>query len=294
MAENAGTGKTYYEGIPIDSALMAVNDCIAQGAMPVTYTDEVAAGDDDWFQNEKRTKAIGEGFFEVCSMAGMALVQGESPALKYLIKSAPPVKSAPSFSGCAVGIIDPAGSIVTGVGIAPGDAIIGVTSSGLHANGISLVIKRGLTLPDQFLTRLPTGKTLGEEALIPTRSYVDLVEAWKRRQVSIKALIPGTGGGVAKVAFDERPFTYRITDWPKEVPPLFLFMRELGVNTQDLLTTFNWGIGYYAIVSSVEVEVALTSAKKAGYDAMTVGRVEEGERKVIFEPEAITLPPPGD
>lgn len=191
MAENTGSGKTYYEGIPIDSALMAVNDCIAQGAMPVAYTDEVAAGDDDWFQNEKRAAAIGEGFLKVCSLAGMALVQGESPALKYLVKSAPPVKSAPSFSGCVVGIVDPADSIVTGAGIADGDFIIGITSSGLHANGISLVIKRALTLPEQFLTKLPNGRTLGEEALTPTRCYVDLVEGWKRRGVCVsKRLSP--------------------------------------------------------------------------------------------------------
>lgn len=294
MAENAGTGKTYYEGIPIDSALMAVNDCIAQGALPVAYTDEVAAGDDDWFQSEKRAAAIGEGFLEVCSMAGMALVQGESPALKYLAKAAPPVKSAPSFSGCVVEIIDPAESIVTGAGIADGDFIIGITSSGLHANGISLVIKRALTLKEQFLTKLPTGRTLGDEALIPTRSYVNLIKCWKRRGVFVKALIPGTGGGVAKVAFDERPFTYRITDWLKEIPPLFLFMREIGVSIQDLLTTFNWGIGYYAIAYPHEAEAALHWADKAGYSAMIVGRVENGERKVIFEPEGITLPPPGD
>lgn len=75
---------------------------------------------------------------------------------------------------------------------------------------------------------------------------------------------------------------------------MFLFVRELGVSIQDLLTTFNWGIGYYAIVFPREAEAALACADRAGYSAMIVGRVEDGERKVIFEPEGMTLPPPGD
>ena len=165
-------GGTYYRGISIDAALMAVNDLIAQGAMPVVYTDEVAAGDSEWFQDEKRSQDLADGFVEICSLVGMALPAGESPSLRYLIKSEPPVTSAPSLSGCVTGIVAPKSRLITGHKLAAGDCIIGVTSSGLHCNGISLVIKRALTLQEKFLTRLPNGKALGEEALIPTRSYV--------------------------------------------------------------------------------------------------------------------------
>lgn len=293
MAQNAGTGRSYYDGIGIDAALMPVNDLIASGALPVKYEDEVAAGDSEWFANEQRAHDLAESFFRICELCGMALPAGESPSLKYLINAEPPVTSAPSLSGNATGIIAPKRRLITGEHLQAGDRILGVTSSGIHANGISLVIKRALTLPNRFLTRLPNGNTLGEEALIPTRSYVALVEALLEAETVVHAFLPGTGSGVAKVAFDKRPFTYRIHSWV-DVPPLFLFMRVLGVSLQDCLTTFNWGIGYYAFVPPDAVDQALAVGTAAGYDIREVGVVEEGERKVVFEPERLTLPPPGE
>jgi len=293
MYQHGGTGQTHYRGIGIDTALMAVNDVIAQGAMPVVYTDEVAAGDSGWFEDESRSRDLAQGFFEVCQQVGMALPAGESPALRYLIKAEPPVASCPSLSGCCTGIIAPSHLAVTGKKLQPGDRILGATSSGIHANGISLVIKRALALPDQFRTRLPNGNTLGEEALIPTRSYVALVEALQDAEVDIHALLPGTGGGIAKLAADPRPFTYRISCWV-EVPILFQYLRRLGVSLQDCLTTFNWGVGYYMFVPPIAVEVALAEGQRAGYQLVELGGVEAGERCVIFEPENITLPPPGE
>lgn len=294
MYQFAGTNEPYYEGIGIDTALMPVNDVIAQGAMPVVYLDEVAAGDSEWFRHEKKTSDLANGFFKVCEEVGMALPAGESPSLRYLIRSEPPVESAPSLSGCVTGIIAPTSRLITGKKMKAGNSIVGVRSSGLHANGISLVIKRALTLPDQFLTRLPNGRTLGVEALIPTRSYVRLVEALLDAGVQIHKLLPGTGDGVRKIAVDRREFTYRIHTWV-EVPILFQFMRELGVALADCLTTFNWGIGYYVFVPFWEVRRTIEIGRRAGYDLVEVGRVEEGERQVIFEPEGgIKLPPPGE
>lgn len=292
MYQFSGTGKTFYDGIAADTILMAVNDVIAQGAMPVGYTDEVAAGDSEWFSDEKRSRDFAEGCYKVCQEVGMALPAGESPSLRYLVKAEPPVKSAPVLSGCATGIIAPSSKLITGEKLQPGDHIVGVTSSGLHANGISLVIKRAMALPDKFLTELPTGRTLGEEALIPTRSYVALIEALLKAGLQIHALLPGTGSGLSKIAFDSRPFRYRIHSWV-EVPPLFLFMREMGVTLKDCLTTFNWGIGYYLFLADYEVQRAIGVGEKVGYQLFDIGVVEEGERSVIFEPEGITLPPPG-
>lgn len=294
MYLNEGTGKTYYEGIGIDAALMIVNDLIAQGAMPVMFTDHIDVGNSEWFSDEKKVKDLAAGFLQVCEESGMALPAGETATLKYLVKPEPPVEIAPSLSGSVTGIIAPGSNLITGRDMGPGDAIIGVRSSGLHSNGVSLVIKRALELPERFLTKLPNGKTLGEEALIPTRNYVALVEALLKEQIGIHGLLPGTGDGVGKIAFDKRPATYRITAWP-EVPPLFRYFREvLGIDLKDCLKTFNWGIGYYVFVSSSEVAKVLTTGKKAGYELLQVGQVEEGPRQVIFEPEGITLPPPGE
>jgi phosphoribosylformylglycinamidine cyclo-ligase len=290
MYQHAGSGRTYYEGIGIDTALMAANDVICQGALPVIYTDEVAAGDSEWFMDEKRSRDLAESFYQACEMCGMALPAGESPALRYLVKAEPPVRSAPSLSGCVTGIIAPRDRMVTGEKLSVGDRIIGATSSGLHANGISLVIKRALALKDKFLHRLPNGKILGEEALIPTRSYVRLVEALQEKNIEIHSLLGGTGGGISKIAYAKRPFTYRVKKWVDEIPPLFRFMLEVGVSLEDCLTTFNWGIGFYIFVPEEEVEQTIKTGEKAGYDLLLLGQVEEGERCVIFEPERITLP----
>lgn len=293
MRQNASTGRTYYEGIGIDTILMAANDNIAQGARPIIYTDEVAVGDDNWFKDDKRAAVLGKSFYEGCALVGCSLPAGESPALKYLLKSTPPVESAPSLSGTMLGVINPQSNLITGEMLQAGDDIIGVDSSGLHANGISLIIKRALTLKDVFLTRLPGGMTLGEEALIPTMSYVKLILALLDAGVEIHALLPGTGDGVGKVAFDKRPFTYRIFSWPL-VPRIFLYMRELGVSLEDCLKTFNWGVGYYIFSPPKSTQAIIQIGLSEGYNLGYVGRVEEGERKVIFEPEGITLPPPGE
>lgn len=293
MYQNEGIGKTYYDQIAVDAALMIVNDVIAQGAMPVVYTDEVAAGDSAWFSDKKRSSDLAAGFLKICEEVGMALPAGESPALRYLIKAEPPVKSAPSLSGCVTGIIAPKTRLITGRDLQAGDHIIGTTSSGIHANGISLIIKKALELPDQFLTKLPNGNTLGAETLIPTRSYVALIEALLEAEVKIHALLPGTGDGIGKIAFDKRPFTYRIKTWVK-VPELFKFYREhIGLGLEDCLKTFNWGIGYYIFAPASEAEKIISLGTKAGYEMADLGTVEAGERQVIFEPENIILPPPG-
>lgn len=210
------TGTSYYDVAARAAALIIAIDVIAQGAMPVIWTDEVAAGDSERYE---------------------------------------------------------------------GDVILGVPSSGLHANGVSLVIKRALELPDQFLTKLSNGKTLGEEILTPIPSYVQLIEAILEKEIlPIHTIVPGTGGGVAKLASDKRPLTYRIHSWV-EVPLLFRFMQELGVTLDDCLTTFNWGMGLYLIVPRYAVEEIIKVGIKAGYPIQEIGVVEQGERKVVFGPE---------
>lgn len=288
------TGKTYYESIAIDTALIVVNDVIAQGALPVVFTDQLEANDSAWYSDEKRSKDLARGFLKICEEVGMALPAGESASVKYIVNPRPPVKQIVTLSGSCTGIVAPKNRLITGRRLAPGDHIVAVASSGLHANGISLVISKALELKDQFLTKLPNGNTLGEEALIPTRSYVALIEALLEGEVDIHALLPGTGDAVGKIAFDKRDYTYRIKSW-LTVPPLFRYFREqLGVSLRDCLKTFNWGAGYYLFLPAHEVDRAVAIGKKAGYDLADVGVVEAGKRSVIFEPENITLPPPGE
>ncbi|MDE2311478.1 MAG: hypothetical protein KGJ93_00105 [Patescibacteria group bacterium] len=294
----SGTGNSYYSGIGIDNALMAANDLAAKGALPIIYTDEAAAGDSEWFNDANRRHDLGESYFRVCQETGMALVGGESPSLRYLIRATEPVKSAPVLSGCATGIISPASFKVNGSRLRPRNVILAAPSTGLHSNGASLVIGKALGLPEQFLTKLPNGKTLGEEALIPTRSYVQLVEALQQNEVQVSAFLPGTGDGVAKLAFDKRPLTYRIHTWWTEdqIPLLFRVMHEVcEVPLDTCLTTFNWGAGWYIFVDPGNVQKTMDVAEKAGYPLLPVGTVEEGPRQTVFGPyNNMVLPPPGE
>ncbi len=281
--------RSYYENIAIDVALIVVNDVIAQGAMPVIFTDQVEAGDPAWYGDKRRAQDFADGMVKICKEVGMALPAGESATLKYIIKP-----EAPSLSGSVTGIINPRSRLITGKKLKAGDHIIGVTSSGLHANGVSLVIKKAMELKDKFLTKITPTKTLGELALTPTRSYVALIERLLEEEVDIHCLLPGTGDGVGKIAFDHRPFTYRIREWP-QVPKFFrYFQEELGVSLADCLKTFNWGVGYYIFVPPKEVNRVLDIGKKAGYELMDIGLVETGKRQTVFEPGNITLPPPGE
>jgi phosphoribosylformylglycinamidine cyclo-ligase len=293
MYENSGTGKTYHDLIAVDVALMAANDCLAQGAMPVVFTDHIEANSSAWFADEKRAKDFANGLVKICEEVGMALPAGESAPLKYLINPLPPVKNAASFSGAVTGIIAPKENLITGKDLKPGDHIIAVSSSGIHSNGISLIIKKALELPDQFLTKLPNGNTLGEETLIPTRSYVKLIEKLQENKIKIHALLPGTGDGVGKLAFDKRPYQYRIHSW-LPVPHLMQYFNEvIGIGLQDCLKTFNWGAGYYIFTPAQEVDRILKIGKETGYELADVGIVEEGKRQTIFGPGNIILLPPG-
>ncbi len=288
------TGKTFYDSIAVDTALIVVNDVIAQGAMPVVFNDQLEASESAWYADEKRANDFADGLVKICEEVGMALPAGESASVKYVIHPVSPVKQIAALSGSATGIIVPKENLITGKNLQAGDCIIAVASSGLHANGISLVIKRTLELPDQFLTKLPTGKTLGEEALIPTRSYVALIERLLDEKIDIHALLPGTGDGVGKIAFDKRPFTYNIHAWLKVPPLMEYFHKELNVPLRDCLKTFNWGAGYYIYADPKNAEKILEVGKSIGYELVNVGIVEEGQREVVFRPGNITLTPPGE
>jgi phosphoribosylformylglycinamidine cyclo-ligase len=285
------TGESYYKAIGFNLGQIIAIDVIPGGALPVIFTDVVVVDSYDWGADELRRNDFAAGIYEACKSCGMALIQGETGAAKYLVKPGQSV-----LSGSITGIIVPKERLITGRKLQIGDHIIAAKSSGIQSNGSSLVIKRAKTLKDQFLHKLPNGKTLGEESLKLSCCYVKLMEALLNAQpkIDFHAVQPGTGGGLLKIAYDKRPFTYRIHSWFDEIPPLFTFMRELGVTLYDCLITFNWGSGFYIFVPLSEVEQTIDVGKQAGYELMDVGVVEKGPRRVIFEPESITLSPPGE
>jgi phosphoribosylaminoimidazole (AIR) synthetase len=121
-----------------------------------------------------------------------------------------------------------------------------------------------------------------------------LIERILQEKIKIHALLPGTGDGVGKVAFDKRSFTYRIHSWIRVPPLMEYFYNELNVSLRDCLKTFNWGAGYYIYADAEDAGKILQIGKETGYELAEVGIVEEGERQVIFEPGNIILAPPGE
>jgi len=286
MYRYRASGKTYHRGIGIDTALMAVNDCVAHGAMPVIFTDKIAAPRSDWYADLDRARDLALGFEEICRTVGMAMPQGESSVIR-------DEYAHPIFSGCVTGIVSPMRNLITRDRLEPGDAIVAAASRGLHANGSSLVLDVAATLKHDLLTEIPqTGCSLGDEALIPTRSYVALVEALLENKVHMHGIIPGTGDGLRKLAVHHIPFTY-VIERSMKVPRIFLFMRACGVSLEECLTTFNWGMGYYLFVPKNEVEKTLAVGERAGYELAHIGFVEKGLRQVIYEPAGIILTPHG-
>ena len=293
------TGQFHMGGIGIDTFRMGSNDNATHGAQSVILTDEVSCGIDEFF-GSPMANALANSFERACVIAGCAMGQGESPAYKYLMQSFPPVEYAPSLSVCVIGIVPPTKNYISGEQVRPGDVLIGFPSSGLHANGISPVIRRVLDLPDGFLTKL-NGRTVGEECLIPTRSYSGLVEALLNADVNVHAFLPMTGDGIGKFASDDR-FHYYIHSWPPEdeMPPLFRFMEEIGMPSEGIAKTFNCGIGYVAIVPPNEIPKVMDigcktkiDGEEGYYNPMLIGAVEEGDAGTYFGPWNLHLPPPG-
>ena len=292
-------GGSRYQRIAQDTAMMGVNDLIAQGAMPVLIADEVAAGTSEWFDDPVRSRDFADGFLQVCISEQMALGAGESPAYKWLIHPTPPVIDAPVLSVNVIGIVNPRERLVTGEKLGAGSRIIGALSSGAHSNGYSLLLKRGVELPEGFLTMSVDGeKYLGDDLLTPTMSYTRLVDAVLSAGVDVHAILPGTGDGVAKLAFDKAELTYRVEYWPDrdEIPQIFPFIEQtLQIPKLTMLTTFNNGIGSYFFVGDDDVERTMNAGRLADYQMFDIGYVEEGPRGTVFGPEDdLWLPPPGE
>ncbi len=294
------TGVSYYDRIARAAALIIAVDVIAHGALPFLWLDAVQAGDSDWFLDAVRSADYAAGCIEVGRGIGVTLPAGESRSLRYLVKAEPPVRSAPVLSGAMTGIVPPPRSPIQG-GRLPGHRILGAASSGHHANGTSLTIRIAAKLPRGFLTELPNGKSFGEEVLAPMRSYVRLIEALLDAGAPIVEILPGTGDGVAKLAVDRRPYEYRIERWVAELPLVFQFIRDSGAPggvsssewLRECLATYNWGVGLYFFAPADASRRIIEIGADIGYEIYDLGFVAAGERKVIFEPEGIELPPPG-
>ncbi|MGE5563754.1 MAG: phosphoribosylformylglycinamidine cyclo-ligase [Bacillota bacterium] len=274
-----------HDGVGIDLVAMCANDLIVQGAEPLFFLDYYATGKLD---NEVAA-AVVASIAEGCRQAGCALIGGETAEM-------PGMYSAGDYdlAGFCVGAVDRA-KVLTGRGIAPGDTIIGLASSGVHSNGFSLVRriieqegwKLDESLPGQG------GRTLAEVLLEPTKIYVrsllPLVQEGR-----IKGLAHITGGGllenIPRVLPDGCHAVVDAARWP--LPAIFTLLQEGGrIAPAEMARTFNCGVGM-AVIASPEGAEAVT--RTLGADAFEIGRIEAGERGCTVHGQAGTWNSPED
>lgn len=282
MEKNAAFG-SYYHAIGSGAVVAAANAIVSKLALPVAYGGGTVAADGEWFGNGRRTNDLSSGFFRGCEQAGCAHV-GQTASIGYR-----PDGGAPFFGGSVTGIVLPETRHFMQESLMrdPEARIIGIPSSGVGGCGVPFLIKVAMGLAEKFLTKVPKGKTLGEEILAPPRPFVQFVEKLIPEQIALHGIIPAGDGGVASLLhFERRPFTYCIETWPFDVPPVFRFLQDgLHIPIGDILMNVNWGIGCYIVAPKASVETILAVGKKLKFPLYELGYVAMGQRKVIFRPE---------
>ncbi|MBM3554037.1 MAG: phosphoribosylformylglycinamidine cyclo-ligase [Alphaproteobacteria bacterium] len=257
-----------HDSIGIDLVAMNVNDLVVQGAEPLFFLDYFACGR---LEVDVAAKVI-EGIAKGCAEAGCALVGGETAEMPGFYPD-----GEYDLAGFAVGAAE-RGNLVDGRGIAAGDLVLGLASSGVHSNGYSLVRKaveiagRGWREPAPFAPHL----TLAEAFLTPTRIYVKSCLA-AIRAGAIKGLAHITGGGfidnVPRILPDGLKAVIEASSWP--LPGVFQWLATVGnVRSQELARTFNCGIGMVAVVAPDNAHRATTLLRNAGETVHVIGRIE--------------------
>ncbi len=248
--------------VGIDCIAMNVNDLYVMNLEPVAFVDYIAT---DALSVEKMEQ-IGEGLDEGARRANMNIVGGETATLKGLVNGL-------DLAGTCLGA-QRKDRIVTGESIAEGDLIVGVPSSGIHSNGLTLA-RRVVESCASYATELENGKTIGEELLTPTRIYNEVLRVTDA--CTVHGMCHITGGGLLNF-LRLGNFGFSITD-PLDVPEVFRWLRETGnVGTVEMYRTFNMGMGY-AFIAPEESVPAIRSILP---DARVVGEVV-GERGAWIE-----------
>ena len=189
------------------------------------------------------------------------------------------------LAGFAVGVVERK-DLITGENIKPGDVLVGITSSGVHSNGFSLVRK----VFDMTKESLDTyydelGKTLGEALLAPTRIYVKAMKSVKNAGVKVKGCSHITGGGFYENIPRMLPEGIRavVKKDSYEVPPIFKMLQTDGeIEEHMMYNTFNMGIGLVLAVDPADVDTVMAAVKAAGETPYVIGSIEAGEKGVTL------------
>jgi phosphoribosylformylglycinamidine cyclo-ligase len=276
-------GRTYYDAVARDTVAMIVNDVIVVGAEPQVVTAYWAVGDGAWFDDRERTADLVRGWTEACTEIGATWGGGETPALAGII-----APGTIDLGGACIGTIKPKERLVLGDRLAPGDAIVLIASSGIHANGLTLARALAERLPKGYATDIGTGTTYGDALLAPTVLYPPLVRALFEAGLDVHYLANVTGHGWRKLMRAQRELRYVLHTIPPAPPPLFAYMtREAGLDAAEAYATFNMGAGFAVYVPEADAHRAVDVAARCGLEAWVAGRIEAGPREVVIEPLSV-------
>ena len=263
-----------HDTIGIDCVAMCVNDIACSGGEPLFFLDYIACGKN----YPEKIATIVSGVAEGCKQSGAALVGGETAEHPGLMP-----ENEYDLAGFAVGVVDKK-DLITGENIKPGDALIGIASSGVHSNGFSLV-RKVFEMSEESLNTYydELGKTLGEALLAPTRIYVKALKNVKEAGVTIKGCSHITGGGfyenIPRMLPDGVKAVVKKDSY--EVPAIFKLLAKTGDIAEEMMyNTYNMGIGMLLAVDEADVDKTMEAITKAGEKCFVVGEVVEGEKGV--------------
>jgi len=267
-----------------EAVACVVNDVIRCGAAPLSITDTIEIAD----SSGPELKQILEGISKACTESGCFVAGGETADVRELLQGASPnpyIVIASCFGAVS------AKKIINGKNLKPGDSVIGLESSGVHANGISLVRKALFSeFGGAFDSKSAKGKRLLDECLAPTRLYVKPFLSLAE-QVKVKAAVNITGDSFLK--FDKLQAFSKVGFELDQFKPQGIF-REIrqagGVDWQEMFKTFNMGWGFVAVVAEEDEDAALGVLKAKGVKADVIGKVVKGSAITVeFEGKRMVL-----
>jgi len=280
------TGKSYYDGIAQDTIAMAINDLITVGATPLVVQAYWAAGGSDWFGDAQRAQALVAGWKRACDTCRVAWGGGETPALAGIVEG-----GRIDLAASCTGLINPKERLSVGDKLGPGDAIVLLASSGIHANGLSLARKLVERLPQGYLT--PVGDeanptlTYGEALLAPTVLYSPVTEALYQAGITPHYCANITGHGWRKLLRHPGRFTYRIHTVPPVTPVLKFIQQHAKQDDREAYSTLNMGAGFAIFVKAADAERTIQVAQAQGIAAWVAGHIEDGDKQLLIEPLGI-------
>ncbi|MHB8657966.1 MAG: AIR synthase-related protein [Solirubrobacteraceae bacterium] len=277
-------GLRAYDAVAYDTVAAIVNDLCCVGALPLVVNAYFATGSSEWYSDRTRHESLLRGWREACAEAGAGWGGGESPSLPGLVAA-----EEIELAGSAIGLVPHGREPILGARLAPGDEIVFVQSSGLHANGSSLARMIAGRLAGGYRTPLPSGRLFGEALLDRSVLYPRLVAALLSQEIDVHYLSHITGHGLLKLMRPRRELGYRISRLPP-VPEVLAFMAEqAGLAPPAAYSTFNMGCGFAVYCAAGDGRRVVAAASQLGFAAQVAGEVTDGPRRVLLEPLEIVF-----